>query len=134
MCDEYCEGCNELSDDCLCDCCVECDKLYNDCTCDDNDDYCEKCDRPHSHCYCCDDCKNQILHCTCDDDDDYCEECGESYEDCDCEDCCGQSGCWCDPNICDECGGLNCIHNKEGVTPPLNAFARAKWLKAQGEL
>lgn len=65
-------------------------------------------------------------------EDDYCDECGELYpDDCVCEeddymddddddyDICGEAGCWCNPdNVC----------NIEVVAPPLNAFARARWL------
>jgi hypothetical protein len=68
--------------------------------------------------------------------DDYCEECGELYDDCVCEeddymddDCfeCGGDpeicGCW-DDNDNPGCNG----YGTEVVTPPLNAFARARIL------
>lgn len=46
--------------------------------------------------------------------DNYCWECGEEYEDCVCK-----SSCYDDDD--------------EVVTPPLNAFSRARWLKYRGK-
>lgn len=98
MCDEYCEGCDELCDDCLCDCCVECDKLYNDCICNDDDDCCEECSQSHDDCLRCSEC-----------------------------DCCDCQVIKTSLNEFDQ-------ENVADTFRPMNAFARARWLKAQGEL
>ena len=69
--------------------------------------------------------------------DDCCEECGEQYCDC-CEDAynnnvddlcsiCCRSDC-----LCDEYGDDLDDENVDQTFRPMNAFARARWLKARG--
>lgn len=77
----------------------------------------------------CQDCLDDDI---CDDD---CFECGGNPETC---------GCWNDDNDYDYdnyddydddySNEIDCACNTEVVTPPLNAFARARYLKAQGGL
>ena len=96
---------SKFCDECIEEMCPDCEELLEDCCCEDGDD--------EDYCFGCD----NYQYCDCNDDDDWldCEKCGGSYETCECEDICGQPGCWCDPEV---------------ATPPLNAFARARWLKA----
>lgn len=79
------------------------------------------------------------------DDDGYCNECGEIFIDCECEDICDIDGCWCNDRHLDnteicECGyhDEDCCcdtdefdyENVDQTFRPMNAFARAQWLKS----
>lgn len=82
----------------------ECWNCGNDCCC--NNDLCQKCL------------------------DDSCSECGEVDGQCCCEDmcdecyCCGEEECLCDTDELDKENVADSFH-------PMNAFARARWLRAQ---
>ena len=86
-------------------------------------------------------------------DDEICRECGEGYCDCCCDDeyddeyCgnCNSHNCCCDDdddydedgycNQCMEiCTDCTCNNKNEADITPLNAFARARWLKSQEKL
>ena len=65
--------------------------------------------------------------------EDQCDFCGEFEEDCTCddddddvEDYCGKEGCWCDTDEFDK-------ENVADTFRPMNAFARARWLKAKNK-
>ena len=98
--------CQDCIDD---DTCGDCDERYGDCCCDDEygDDYCGNCDSNECSCY---------------DDDDDCIRCGLDPETC---------GCW------DKSDDDTDEFDQENIADtfrPMNAFARARWLKAQGKL
>lgn len=125
--DDMCHECEELSECCCCDDeeCIRCGLDPDTCGCWDDDDdsldCCEECGEPYEDCCCCHDCGNLHDDCTCcnnDDEDsgsdeDYCPGCG-NYQYCNCDE-----------------------FDNEFVSDtfrPMNAFERARWLKARGEL
>lgn len=64
--------------------------------------------------------------CSAEDDDDICGDCGNYFEDCIC--CC--EDCYDDPCDSVDIEIINVtVINEETIIPPLNAFARARWLK-----
>lgn len=77
--------------------------------------------------------------------EEMCPKCEELSELCCCNDeefipCGDDPEAWCrsldgdQPYCCNKCGEINCVHQSEMVTPPLNAFARARLLKSLGKL
>jgi len=95
---------------CLEDNCYECEQPWDDCTCnEDADDDCIHCGLDPETCGCWDESDDEDDG----DNDDYCPDCG-NYQYCDCDEL-----------------------DEEFVADtfrPMNAFARARWLKARGEL
>jgi hypothetical protein len=67
----------------------------------------------------CEECGEQYCDCLCDVDDDICTGCCNSAENCDCE----------DAYDCDDLDN----ENVDETFHSMNAFARARWLKAQGK-
>jgi len=112
--------------DCLPEEDCECGSHPDDCNCDGalddvDDDYCDDCDKFECICdesFCCD-CGEQQEECTCDDDDDDCIRCGLDPDTCGCWD---EGGCMNTSDLDDE--------NVNQTFRPMNAFARAHWLKA----
>lgn len=93
----------------------ECWNCGNDCCC--GSDLCQKCLDDS-----CSECGEVDGQCCCDE----CCECGFSNDDCRCADICDQCnilGCCCDDELDEE--------NTADTFGPMNAFARARWLRAQ---
>ncbi|KKN91228.1 hypothetical protein LCGC14_0220960 [marine sediment metagenome] len=114
------------------DVCDDCFKWKKDCACDENDTTNSGCNCLDGNCDddCCENCGELYEHCQglCLDNYDPCDECGSS--DCDC---------WVyQESYCQNCGLVDykcfcpdgCRCNNEVVAPPLNAFDRARFLKA----
>jgi hypothetical protein len=74
-----------------------------------------------------DECADGELWCQDCIDEDTCGSCDERYDDCECEFCDYEDGCGCDC-VCD----TKVVEDHEVVPPPLNAFARARWIKSHG--
>lgn len=119
--DSFCADCGELQENCVCD--EECVCYGNNCICNDclsedddydNDDFDDgdyNMDFNEYGCYC-----------NIEEDDDFCDMCScrfDDDDDDDDDDQCGNDRCWCNTSSV----GV--------VQPPLNAFARARWLKNQ---
>jgi len=136
----YCDGCCNLYGNCTCEnMCENCHGF--DCVCDDDDDdediydNCLTCCEKNSCCICNEDddlddddclrCGMDSTTCGCWDEDGYCTQCQEICTDCDCLATSG--GCMGDPDIdTDEFDDENVYQTFR----PMNAFARARWLKA----
>lgn len=126
---DICDQCLNSVEHCVC---CENFKIHVDfCSCDETSDDDEDCK-----------CGSHSDDCNCDgaldDVDDYCFDCGERDEDCLCyeddDDCirCGMDsdtcGCW-DEGGCMDTSDLD-DENVDKTFRPMNAFARARWLKA----
>ena len=112
--DEDCE-CGSHPDDCSCDeesdmgeYCFDCGENDDDCLCHEDEGDCIRCGLDHTTCGCWD-------------EDGYCNECQEICTDCECLATSG--GCMADFD--DE--------NVDQTFRPMNAFARARWLRAGGQ-
>ncbi len=110
--DDYCSDCGR--DGCICDesFCCDCGELQEECTCGE---VCVDCgeELEPNKCYC---------DCCCDDED--CLHCGLYPLTCGCWDNSLEGGCMGDDDLDDE--------NVDKTFRPMNAFTRARWLKARG--
>ncbi len=108
-----------------CDCCGTDDRIPGEKLCQDclKEDTCYSCGRTLDDCLCefCDNCDETLGDCLC-------ERCGSCDTIIDPEKLCPNCGCD------DDCRENISLEDHEVVTPPLNAFYRARHLKIQGKL
>lgn len=135
---ETCPYCDEIYDDCGCECevCNECNSLIDECICP----FCEICEDLLKDCRC----NGYGCFCDIDDDGNFCDMCSKRFDEDMCYECCGPiDECICQydddgycndcQEICTDCDCDGCNEPEEGYSPLMNAFARARFLKTQGE-